>query len=335
MKKNIEIHMLQYIPVNAVNCGGDGEVKMIGNRQRVSSQAWKRPIRLELNEELENKTVHTRTLETILNELGEASAENITKTIKLVNSLSQGENSEGKNVMAKWSTLEIEYFKNLAISGDFKNYFNPKENKDNKALIADLRNLATSFGIATFGRMFANAKELDVYAAVKLGHSFATHESETEFDYFSAVDDLNDNGAGHIGDKSFTSSVQYRYVNIDYNQLTKNLGTNEVNPEVLKTAIRNVILAFPAGRENAMYSRTRPDYIRISVRNNNLPMTAASAFEAPVKSKGNGFMEPSIERIEQFFETSDKKYGDEYLTVAEVGGEMSLNNAIEVVIASL
>lgn len=328
MKKHIEIHMLQYIPVNAVNCGGDGEVKMIGDRQRVSSQAWKRPIRLELNKGLENKTIHTRDLESILSELEGASPENVAKTLKLVASLS-GNNS--KDVMAKWSTLEIEYLKNLTVSGDFKNYFDAKENKENKALIADLNNLATSFGINLFGRMFANARDLDVYASAKFSHSFSVHTSETEIDYFSAADDLNNNGAGHIGDKSFTSSVQYRYASIDYNQLIKNYGTAEINREALSEAIREIVYAFPSGRENAMYSRTRPDYIRISLRNNNHPMCAASAFESPVKNKGNGFMEPSVQRIEQFFDDCNGMYGDEYLVVAKVGKEMSLNRAIDIV----
>ncbi len=326
-KKLIEIHMLQALPTNAINCGGSGEIKMVGDRQRISSQAWKRPARIMLNEIFENRTIHTRSLEKELSELLNegVSEDNIKSTIKLANSLVSSEDA-GNGVMAKYSTTEINFIKNLARSGNFARY----EGKNKKTFSEDLKNNSMAIGIALFGRMFANANELDAYAAIKYSHSYSTHPIEIEDDYFTAVDDLTNNGAGHIDSKSYTSAVHYRYVCLDVAQLEINLGRAVTEIEV-KDILIAVFLAFPTGKENAMYCRTRPEYIKVTVRSNNMACTACAAFERGVRNTGNGFLTPSIEAIQSHFKNSEIGWEDEYLSNEEFinDGAHSIQSLIE------
>lgn len=328
-RKHIEIHMLQNVPVNSINLGGDGEIKTVGDRQRISSQAWKRPTRIALNDVFENKTIRTRVLNDQIGAL-DAPDENKSATKKLAGLLTKGSDSKTENdVMATFTTNEIDFFKRITIDGDVKKYL-----IDPIKFINDVKELNASFGVSLFGRMFANQQELNVSAAAKYAHSFSTHSIDIDDDYFTAVDDLNTNGAGHLGSKSFTSSVQYRYISIDYRQLLINQDQKIIDPDTMKSIIKTMILAFPTGKENNFFSRARPEYIRISVRNNNYTYTAAPAFEKPVSNSDGGFLENSINALEKYFSKTDRVYGDEYLA-REIVPDSSLDEALERIVGVL
>lgn len=333
-RKFVEIHMLQSVSTNAINCGESGEIKMLGNRQRISSQAWKRPTRIMLNDTLNNKTIHTRSLADELNALTAegVSQYNIDETIKVLNKLFTDKSEVGNGVMAKYSSTDVEFFKNIARLGHFTKY----TGKNDKQLVEDLKANETSLGIALFGRMFANEPDLSVHAAAKYAHSYSTHEVKIDDDYFVAVDDLNSNGAGHIDSKSYTYSTQYRYIGIDFTQLEKNLGRTVSEVEA-RNMIRAIVLAFPTGRENAMYCRTRPEYVRITVRDNNAPCTADTAFENRIRDAGCGYMKPSIEALQNFFANNNIEWDDEYLSKVEyvLGSGTKVEDVINSTISAL
>ncbi|NED90610.1 type I-E CRISPR-associated protein Cas7/Cse4/CasC, partial [Streptomyces sp. SID11233] len=60
-----------------------------------------------------------------------------------------------------------------------------------------------SVDVALFGRMVADSTDLNVDAAAQVAHALSVHAVESESDYFTAVDDMNedgeDSGAGMIG----------------------------------------------------------------------------------------------------------------------------------------
>ena len=65
--------------------------------------------------------------------------------------------------------------------------------------------------------MVADDPSLNEDASAQVAHAISTHEVQTEFDYYTAVDDLasEDNaGAGMIGTIEYNSSTLYRYANI-------------------------------------------------------------------------------------------------------------------------
>jgi CRISPR system Cascade subunit CasC len=84
--------------------------------------------------------------------------------------------------------------------------------------------------MALFGRMVATHPEKSIDAAVQMVHAFSTNIAANEFDFYSAVDDIQDReedsgaGAAMIGTMLYNSSCYYRYANLDINQLLSNLN---------------------------------------------------------------------------------------------------------------
>lgn len=340
MAKMIEIHMIQSIPCNNINRGSDGEVKniMFGGtlRQRVSSQAWKRPVRLSVQDEFSNKGTVSRSFgDNILEELKSEGVdskilEKMAKTLgipvkveKKAKKNSDEETSDSR-VMMYLSTEEVEAIKNFARTGEDKKFVDVI--KDAGARI--------SSDISLFGRMFADNPILNVYGAVKMSHAISTHEIYQEDDYFTAIDQLDTNGAGHVANQSFTSSTMYRYIAIDVDQLEKNLQGESVE-DVLKIALKEFVLAFPKGKENSMMAMTRPDFINFVVRNNKNACNMSNAFEKAVVSSENGFSKPSIDALKKYRDNMFEMYADEVLVNVEVSKESPLNTSISAVISSL
>lgn len=82
---------------------------------------------------------------------------------------------------------------------------------------------------AMFGRMVTSDILARGDAAIHVAHAFTVHEEQTEADYFSAVDDLQQSGddaqlgSGHIGSTELTSGLFYGYVVVDIPLLVSNL----------------------------------------------------------------------------------------------------------------
>ena len=63
-----------------------------------------------------------------------------------------------------------------------------------------------------------------------MGHAISTHRVGTEFDFYTAVDDLRPEtteGAGMMGTVEFNSACFYRYSNLDLRQFLDNLQGDE------------------------------------------------------------------------------------------------------------
>jgi len=76
--------------------------------------------------------------------------------------------------------------------------------------------------LALFGRMLADLPDRNIDAASQVAHAISTHQFSFDFDYYTAIDDLNPEtvtGAGMIGTVEFNSACFYRYANIDLRQL--------------------------------------------------------------------------------------------------------------------
>ena len=72
--------------------------------------------------------------------------------------------------------------------------------------------------LALFGRMLADLPGKNVDAACQVAHAISTHKVGVEFDFYTAVDDLQpeaETGAGMMGTVEFNSACFYRYANID------------------------------------------------------------------------------------------------------------------------
>lgn len=298
----LEIHMIQSIPASNINRGEDGDTKTACfggvDRQRVSSQAWKRPIRTEIQTYCQENSLDfgliTKKIEQRIREkcpnVNEKKFTKILEELKISQKQTKKDESDKKDVLMYLSEKEIQR------TADYINDESEENDKELKEIVKDSKN-QIPLDIALFGRMFASNPELNVYGALKMSHAISTHAVELEDDYFTAVDQLDSVGAGHIGHNTFTSSTMYRYFAIDLDLLKTNLG-DDVKPYI-QMIIKAIITAFPKGKENSFAAYTRPSFINLILKNGQ-PYQYVNAFESPIEADGEGYIKPSIEAYKTF-----------------------------------
>ncbi len=150
-----------------------------------------------------------------------------------------------------------------------------------------------------------------------MAHAISTHEIIPEFDYFTAIDDLQPDdtaGAAHLGSIEFNSSTLYRYANVNIRELKENLGDKEDIVSATKEFIKSFVKSMPGGKQNTFANKTLPDYVMICLRQDT-PVNLVSAFEQPVSARGkSGYVKPSIEKLEKEFKSSQMFVEDPLVT---------------------
>jgi CRISPR system Cascade subunit CasC len=188
-----------------------------------------------------------------------------------------------------------------------------------KKLDADIR-AASQFitiDIGMFGRMTTSELVEDVEAACQVAHAISTHEVRIERDYFTAMDDLaTAKGAGYIGsgDNSiyFNSAVYYRYVNLDLDQLRRNVKVAGARRESGMLSDREladaacallnaVVYAGPTAKQNGFAAHSVPEFLICEVSARRQPISYANAFLEAVELEGNGsVMSRSASRLRRY-----------------------------------
>jgi len=198
-----------------------------------------------------------------------------------------------------------------------------------KAKIADITkelgaSLPKSVDIAMFGRMTTSEAFEDVQASVQVAHAISTNALTEEFDYYTAVDDLSgETGAGMIGDVEFNSSTYYKYLNIHWEQLVKNLaGDKEIAKQAVKALIKAATIAHPTGKQNSFAAFNLPDLVLVEVSESNLPVSYANAFLKPVRSNHqSSIMDISMDQLashmDQLIKTYDLSSQRAFITTTE------------------
>lgn len=189
-----------------------------------------------------------------------------------------------------------------------------------------------SVDVAMFGRMTTSAAFEDVQAAVQVAHSLTTSAVETEFDYFTAVDDITGkSGAGMIGDVEFNSATHYKYFNILWESLVKNLGDDtEIAKEAVSALLQATATSQPSGKQNSCAAHNLPDLILVEISERNLPVSYANAFIKPVRqSYDKSLMDVSIVALNNYASRLRKAYNlDGQRAFISVCGE-EIDSAIE------
>ncbi len=327
--KLVELHLLQSFPVTCLNRDDVGSPKsaFFGGvpRARVSSQCWKRAIRLYARELAEQvnlprfRGIRSRDLTPKLLELlrprfaDPQRRESVARFLadklaeasgKVLLFLSPKQLEEVVNQIDSRSNLE-----ELAAEGSTSK---ARSKKDDFVNICEkaLKGLKTppedAADIAIFGRMVASDPELTLEGAGLFSHALSTHEVANDIDFFSAVDDLQPQeqiGAGHMGTLEFNTACYYRYVGVNWDLLSDNLhlGCLSVNERkaVLDVFLRAAILAVPQARKNSMFGHAPPAAILGLVRDGQ-PLSLANAFEVPVRSQ-EGYLPRSQKRMEEHY----------------------------------
>ncbi|MGL5289958.1 MAG: type I-E CRISPR-associated protein Cas7/Cse4/CasC, partial [Aeromonas sp.] len=150
--------------------------------------------------------------------------------------------------------------------------------------------------IALFGRMVAKAADMNVEAAASFSHAISTHKVANEVEFFTALDDRQDEpGSAHMGSLEFNSATYYRYISLDLGQLANTMGGDEIDKAQLKQAIaaftKALFVAVPSARQTTQSGASPWEFAKVLVRKG---QRLQVPFDAPVKASGNGFLAPSV-----------------------------------------
>ena len=302
----LDIHVLQTVPSSCINRDDTGSPKtaLYGGvtRSRVSSQSWKRAIRLMFVELFPKEKLGVRTKKIV-----EMVAEEIERRQTIEDSqLAATKILEAAGLKIKSAEVGTDALFFLSQSQasalaqvvcDAPDIINGNVSKPDKEKAARALTQAPAIDVALFGRMVADDPSLNTDACAQVAHSLSTHKVSNEYDYFTAVDDLSseDNaGAGHIGTIEFNSSTMYRYATVALHQLKEHLNEDAVTAAV--QFVRAFVFSMPTGKQNTFANRTLPDAVLITLRRDQ-PINLVGAFEKPIPASEDGYVVPSAKAL--------------------------------------
>lgn len=303
MKTNrlfLDIHAIQILPPSNINRDDTGSPKTAQfggvTRARVSSQAWKKAMRDYFRNFSDEFKVGIRTVKvrdyvvqkiiekdpSIVEDVAQKKAEDVLKAAGL--KLKDGKLS----ALFFLGTQQAEALAEAAIAGE-----------TDKEKLSNLLKENPEIDIALFGRMLADDPTKNEDASSQVAHAISTHEVQTEYDYFTAKDDLasEDNaGAAMIETNEFNSSTLYRYANVAVHEFLHQMKDNkEVTARALQLYIEAFAKSMPTGKSNSYANQTIPQALLVILRDDR-PISFVGAYENAVKAK-NGYTEESVQRF--------------------------------------
>lgn len=302
----VEVHLLQNFALSNLNRDDTGAPKSCifggSRRARISSQCLKRAVRTHVREEelVPSELLSYRT-KLVQRELAkrlvaagmeaEQADQVATRAIELLEFKLKNGKTEyllmvGEREITQIAQLCLEHAGALQAGDGGKK---GKKDGDNLAgLFLNALDGGDAVDIALFGRMIATHPEKNKDAAVQMAHAFSTNAIANEFDFYSAVDDLQQQaddegaGAGMLGTVLYNSSCYYRYANLDLGQLAVNLGGDwDKVLAAVKAFIAGMVHAVPTGKRTNSAPQNPPALIMVVVREKGL-WSLANAFVQPV-----------------------------------------------------
>ncbi|WP_350343192.1 type I-E CRISPR-associated protein Cas7/Cse4/CasC [Proteinivorax tanatarense] len=295
----LDIHAIQTVPPSNINRDDTGSPKTAQyggvRRARVSSQSWKRAMRTYFHDNSAETNVGIRTLEIVKyvaekiqaidSSMDNEEAMNLAE--KVLNAAKIKTKDQRAKALFFLGDTQAKKLAEAAING----------NEDKKELQQILKD-NPAIDIALFGRMVADDPTLNEDASSQIAHAISTHAVQTEFDFYTALDDLapEDNaGAGMLGTLEFNSSTLYRYGNVAVHELIKQLDSKEAVLNTLKLFIESFSNSLPTGKINSYANQTLPQALVVSLRTDR-PVNLITAFEKPVNSSCGNVSE-SIKKL--------------------------------------
>jgi CRISPR system Cascade subunit CasC len=302
-------------------------------RTRISSQSLKRAMRHSdyYKNNIGMPSDRTRQLGKLTSKYVEALQGKYDESlVKSVMSLISGEPEIKENTqsgaVAAWTVSEVEQYCQLyqqlqeqfpnekEFEKEWKNATDKKKLLDDKTKVRLFREaLQNGQDIALSGRMATSGIMTIVDASLAVAHAITTHTVDTDIDWFTAVDDLNqetgETGSAHLDTTEFSSGVFYRYASLNLRQLQENLGDVDRKQalDIAAHVLHMLATVVPSAKQNAFAAFNLADFALVSFSDQ--PISLANAFENPVKARGAGFMEPSIKALLDYDKTVSGAYG--------------------------
>lgn len=170
---------------------------------------------------------------------------------------------------------------------------------------------------AMFGRFISGDADARVSAAVHVAHAFTVHAEESETDYFTAVDDLDNMGSAHINATELTSGIFYNYIVVDVPQLVSNIegcppgewrsARRDVAGRLIKHLLHLIATVTPGAKLGSTAPYARPWFV-MAEAGESQPFTLADAFYRPVPLRDD-MRAQTLSQLESYVSRSDEMYG--------------------------
>ena len=328
----LDVHAIQNVPPSNINRDDTGSPKtaLYGGvrRARVSSQAWKHAMRDLFSKLLPKGSLGVRTklaqgmianriveLKPELADQAQALANGVLTATGVKTKVSDRAGSESGADVTEYlifiANSELDALAHVAIDWVEDGLDPKKPTAAMKKQVSAVFHGVQAVDIALFGRMLADAPDLNTDASAQVAHAISVDPVTMEYDYFTAVDDCSaeDNaGAAMIESLGFDSSTLYRYATIDLSSLCDQLGSGEAAAQGAAAFIEAFVRSMPSGKMNTFANRTLPSALYVAIRDDQ-PINAVSAFEEPVKSKeGTSISRQAAERLGERIGEIEKAY---------------------------
>ncbi|MFH1898451.1 MAG: type I-E CRISPR-associated protein Cas7/Cse4/CasC [Candidatus Desantisbacteria bacterium] len=341
---NVEFHILQSFPVTCLNRDDVGAPKtaVVGGttRSRVSSQCWKRQVRLAMRDFGAKLGTRTKLIGDLIakacSEIGatEEQAQACGDKIEQIFIKKAAENKKTKKekdgdvqedsgaeematgdktdtllfLSPKEVTILANAFKDAGFKPDevIKQKDAKKQAKELEDIIGKTEHHIDALDIALFGRMVAQAATMNVEAAASFAHAISTHKVTNEVEFFTALDDESkEPGSAHMGSMEFNSATYYRYVSLNIGQLWQTLNGQNI-PEAVECFVKALFVAVPSARQTTQSGASPWEFAKVMVRNG---QRLQIPFETAVKPQNGGFMEPSKKEMCEYLDKKEKLAG--------------------------
>ena len=302
----IEYHILQSFPVTCLNRDDVGAPKTAivgGNtRARVSSQCWKRQVRLAMPEFGIKLGIRSKKI-----------ADFVAKACIESGALEEQAIACGKVISDSFSKDTLFFF-TASEAQAFADYAQEKGFDSTKLNDKELQKVAKKhlnpaidgLDIALFGRMVAQASELNIEAAASFSHAISTHKVSNEVEFFTALDDLSEEtGSAHMGSLEFNSATYYRYISLDLGQLWASLLGDGL-AQAIEAFTKALFVAVPSARQTTQSGASPWEFAKIYIRKG---QRLQVPFETAVKAKDGGYLQPSITALTDYLTHKEQLAG--------------------------
>lgn len=307
----LETHAIQTPGPNCINRDDVGAPKTapLGGveRARVSSQCWKRAVRLALRDTLGQIRTATRTtkigikLKDMLEERGVPADQSAHIAALLAEasgaipkpkedkdkSKSKDDTPDGPVLESKALLLMGDAVYDLLADKGLEAYRSGDPDKwaKDKAIRSELQLLPINdkaIDVILFGRMAAANPTLNVDACCRFAHAIGVDRLRTEADFYTAIDEVKEtHGSAMMDDILFNSPTYYRYADIDLETLADRLADPKAAAETAGAFTRAFATVMPTGKSTTFANITPPDYYMVVLRDTQ-SYSLVNAFTSPV-----------------------------------------------------
>jgi len=328
----IEYHILQSFPVTCLNRDDVGAPKtaIVGGvtRARVSSQCWKRQVRLAMADLGVKLGTRTKKVADLISKACIDSGADETSALACGKKIAKFFSDD---TLLFISESEAEAFAEHAKENEF-DADKLKEKPLTKVAKKATNQALDALDIALFGRMVAKAADLNIEASASFSHAISTHKISNEVEFFTALDDIQDEpGSAHMGSLEFNSATYYRYISLDLGQLSETLGEADLK-QAISVFTKALYIAIPNARQTTQSGASPWEFAKVLVRKG---QRLQVPFETPVKTQQDGYLNPSIEYLKEYLDKKEKLSGSLFGKVGDYEWGEDENFSIDKLIESL